>query len=73
MQKPTKLKVPARSLQVGDAVGSGEIVASVTTALRTPRGNVEVMLEKNGRRRLSFWGADTLINVTRISEREVQS
>lgn len=58
-------KIAARNLTSGDRTGSGETVVSVSAGLRTPRGKVEVTLEKDGRRRMSLWGAATLINVTR--------
>lgn len=58
-------KLPARALLSGDQVGSGEIVVSVSAGIRTPRGKVEVTLEKDGRRRTSLWGASTLINISR--------
>jgi hypothetical protein len=58
-------KIQARALQVGDLVGSGETVKGVAAGLRTPRGKVEVILEKDGRTRMSLWGAYTMINVRR--------
>jgi hypothetical protein len=58
-------KVPARHLLRGDQVGSGEIVVGVGAGARTPAGKVEVILEKGGRRRLSIWGASTVITVQR--------
>lgn len=58
-------KVQARALQSGDLVGSGEVVKGVSAGLHTPRGKVEVVLEKNGKIRFSLWGAYTMINVTR--------
>lgn len=63
-----KFKVQARALQVGDVLGSGETVVSVSAGLRTPPGKVEVTLAKGERRRTSTWGASTLINVTRNAE-----
>jgi hypothetical protein len=61
----TKAKVPARYLQSGDRVGSGEIINWVGIGVRTPRGKIEVHLEKAGRSRLAIWNASTLINVER--------
>lgn len=58
-------KVPARYLLRGDQVGSGETVIGVGVGARTPAGKVEVALEKDGRRRLSIWGASTVITVKR--------
>ena len=65
---PQLLKIPARNLLPGDQVGSGETVVSVSAGVRTPRGKVEVTLEKAGRRRTSLWGAATVINVSRQDE-----
>ncbi len=61
----SKEKVQARVLQHGDIIGSGETVKGVSAGVRTPRGKVEIMLEKDGRTRMAVWGAYTLINVTR--------
>jgi hypothetical protein len=61
------VKVQARYLQSGDQVGSGEIVTWVGAGVRTPRGKVEVVLEKDGSRRLAIWGASTTINVRRAA------
>lgn len=58
-------KVQARYLQPGDVTGSGETVRNVSAGVRTPRGKVEVALEKDGRRRISCWGAATVIGVRR--------
>jgi hypothetical protein len=60
-------KVPARAMQPGDIVGSGEMIVCVQAGARTPRGRVEVVLEKDGRRRMSVWGAASLINVRRVA------
>jgi hypothetical protein len=59
------LKTLARYLLAGDQVGSGETVVSVSAGVRTPRGKVEVVLEKGERRRCAIWGAHTVINVKR--------
>jgi hypothetical protein len=64
---PQSLKIPARYLTSGDQVGSGETVVSVSAGVRTPRGKVEVILEKGERSRFAVWGAHTLINVRRLS------
>lgn len=58
-------KVQARALQRGDITGSGETVVGVSAGIRTPRGRIEITLEKDGRRRTSIWGAYTMINVRR--------
>jgi hypothetical protein len=66
---PTQTKkVPARYLLRGDQVGSGEIVLGIGAGARTPAGKVEVTLEKGGRRRLSIWGASTVITIKREAE-----
>jgi hypothetical protein len=59
------LKMPARHLQPGDQVDSGETIVSVSAGVRTPRGKVEVVLQKHDRRRCAIWGAHTIINVKR--------
>lgn len=62
------LKISARHLMSGDLVGSGETIVSVSAGVRTPRGKVEVTLEKGGRRRTSLWGAPTFVNISRPAE-----
>jgi hypothetical protein len=59
------IKVPARALQRGDVTGSGETVVSVSAGVRTPRGKVDVILDKGERRRMSLWCASTIISVRR--------
>ena len=66
MTNPTS-KVCARYLQAGDVVGSGETVIQTSAGVRTPRGKIEVILEKDGKRRLAIWGASTTINVQRLA------
>jgi hypothetical protein len=61
-------KLPARALTNGDQVGSGETIISVSAGIRTPRGKVEVTLEKDGRCRPALWGAYTIINVRRDAQ-----
>ena len=61
-------KLPARALLNGDQVGSGETIVSVSAGVRTPRGKVEVTLEKDGRCRRALWGAYTIINVRRDAQ-----
>lgn len=62
------IKVASRYLIVGDLTGSDECVLSVSAGVRTPRGKVEVTLEKAGRRRMSVWGASTIISVRRAAQ-----
>jgi hypothetical protein len=59
------LKIPARNLLPGDQVGSGETVVKVSAGVRTPRGKVEVTLQKGEHSRFALWGAHTVINVSR--------
>lgn len=61
-------KLAARHLMPGDKVGSGETIVCVSAGARTPRGKIEVTLEKGGRRRTSLWGAATVVNVSRPVE-----
>jgi hypothetical protein len=59
-------RVQARVLQPGDIVGTGETIVSVSAGVRTPRGKVEVVLTKaDGHRRMSIWGAYTMIGIKR--------
>lgn len=60
-----KVRVPALLLLPGDQVGSGEIVLGVSRGAWTPRGKVEVILEKGDHCRSATWGAHTIINATR--------
>jgi hypothetical protein len=60
-------RVAARHMQAGDVIGSGETVVRVSAGVRTPRGKVEVLLDRGGRRRLATWGAYTVINVQRAA------
>lgn len=64
---PELHKVAARYLSQGDQVGSGETIIWVGRGVRTPSGKVEVILEKEGRRRTSIWGASTVITVRRAA------
>jgi hypothetical protein len=61
-------KIPARALLNGDHVASGETIVSVSAGVRTPRGMVEVTLEKDGRYRRALWGAFTIITVRRSTQ-----
>lgn len=62
------IRVQARALQQGDVVGSGETVAWVGVGVRTPAGRVEVILDKDGRRRIALWRAGTMIGVSKRKE-----
>jgi hypothetical protein len=61
----TFVKVPARHLLRGDVTGSGEVVLSVSAGARTPRGMVDVLLQKCDRKRAAIWSARTVIGVRR--------
>lgn len=69
-----KIKVQARNLLPGDVTGNSEVVRSIISSPRVPRGygphradKVEVILNKcDGRlARSTPWGAYTEINVER--------
>lgn len=64
-----KLKVQAQHLQPGDVVGSGEIVSSVSAGTRTPKGKVEVCLDRGPAFRMAIWGKYTMINIERAEEK----
>lgn len=63
--KSALVKVPARHLLRGDVTGSGEVVLSVSTGAKTPRGMVDVILQKGERKRAAIWNARTIIGVRR--------
>jgi hypothetical protein len=57
-------QVPVHALQKGDILsGNGESVVSVQRGVRTPSGKSEIILEKNGYRRLVLWGSHTRVAV----------
>lgn len=60
-----KLRVQAQHLQPGDIVGSGEKVLSCGVSIRTPKGKIAVLLDKDGSARSGYWGKYTIINVER--------
>jgi hypothetical protein len=61
-----KIRVQAQHLQVGDIVGSGEVVIGLTVrSLRMPSNKVAVTLKKNGKQRTMQWGKYIEINVER--------
>jgi hypothetical protein len=62
------VKVCARYLMPGDVTGSGETVIKTSAGTKTPRGKIEIVLEKNGHRRLAVWGASTIIGVQRMEQ-----
>lgn len=62
-----RVRVPARLLLKGDVTGSNETVLDVSAGVATPRGKVEVFLEKAGRQRKAIWNAATVIVVRRVA------
>ncbi|UPJ78570.1 hypothetical protein IVB16_27365 [Bradyrhizobium sp. 183] len=60
-----RIRVPARLLLKGDVTGSNETVLGVSAGVATPRGKVEVFLDKAGRKRMAVWNAHTMIGVRR--------
>ena len=67
-RRVASMKVCARYLMPGDVIGSGETVKQTSAGVRTPRGKIEIVLEKDGKRRLAIWGASTTINVQRMEQ-----
>lgn len=67
----TRIRVPARLLLKGDVTGSNETVLRVSAGVATPRGKIEVLLEKAGRQRKAIWNAGTIIVVRRDSPKAV--
>lgn len=61
----TRIRLPARLLLKGDVTGSNETVLGVSAGVATPRGKVEVFLDKAGRQRKAIWNAGTIIVVRR--------
>lgn len=61
----TKERVPAHALQMGDKVGSGEIVQGTYSGIHTPPRKVHVILDGPHGRRTALWGRHTLIGVER--------
>lgn len=62
-----KLHIQAQHLQPGDIVGSGEMVSSVASGTKIPKGKVEIYLDNLDRQtfRMSYWGKYTMINIER--------
>ncbi|MDE5466320.1 MULTISPECIES: hypothetical protein [unclassified Bradyrhizobium] len=55
----------ARHLMRRDVTGSEEVVLSVNAGAKTPRGMVDVHLQKGDRERAATWNARTIIGVRR--------
>jgi hypothetical protein len=61
-----KTRVQAQYLQIGDIVGSGEVVIALTVrSLRMPSNKVAVTLKQAGKQRTVQWGKYTEIGVER--------
>lgn len=61
-----KLRIQAQHLQVGDIVGSGEVVEAIRSAgLDLPTGKAMIVLSKGDRSRTSYWGKYTYVGVNR--------
>ena len=59
------MRVPVRNLQLGDVITSGETIIGVREGLRTPKGKLEVTLQRGDSRWTVLWGRGTTINVKR--------
>ena len=58
------VRIPVHALQPGDVMsGSSETVIAISAGVRTPPGKMDVVLEKNGRRRSSEWRRHTMVNI----------
>lgn len=60
-----KLKVQAQHLEVGDIVGTGETILYVGQGVRTPKGCVDIVVQKGNKKRSSVWRKYTMIGVER--------
>lgn len=66
---PETLKLPVHVLRAGDVTtATRETVINVSAGVRTPRGKMDVVLEKDGRRYARVWGRNTLINIVRSTD-----
>jgi hypothetical protein len=71
-QNSALVRVPARLLLKGDVAGSRERVIGVSAGIATPRGKVEVFLEKGSRTRKAIWNAGTIIVVRRNAPKTIE-
>jgi hypothetical protein len=64
MNQATITKLPVHALRAGNILsGSRETVVTVSVGISTPRGKIDVLLEKGGRYRTGTWGRHTMVNV----------
>lgn len=65
-----KMRVQAQHLQIGDVVGSGEVIRQVIVyGVGWPSSKVKIILgEVENANRASYWGKYTLINVERAEK-----
>lgn len=56
------MKSKAINLNVGTVVGSGEKIVKIELSQFSQRKEVTVILEKNGKLRTAWWGANTMIS-----------
>ena len=64
MNQATIAKIPVHALREGNILAvSGETVVSISAGISTPRGKMDVILEKGGRYRTGTWGRHTMVNV----------
>lgn len=55
----------AQHLQIGDIVGTGETILYVGQGVRTPKGCVDIVVQKGDKKRSSVWRKHTMIGVER--------
>lgn len=64
-----KMRIEAQQLQVGDVVGSGEVVSSVVIkSIHWPSSQMYIELNKGDRIRGAYWRRYTMINIERYTE-----
>jgi hypothetical protein len=56
------MKSKAINLNVGNVVGSGEKIVKIEVSQFSRKKEVTVILEKNGKYRTAWWGANTMIS-----------
>lgn len=55
---------PVLALRAGDVLhATGQTIISVSAGISTPRGKMDVVLEKNGQRRTATWNRSTMISI----------
>jgi len=56
------MKSKAINLNVGTVIGSGEKIVKIELSQFSRKKEVTVILEKNGKYRTAWWGANTMIS-----------